>query len=256
MKNKIIIVGYPKSGNTWLCRLTAQTINCPVVGFWKSDHYEIAVEGNDRISDFECYKSHHQFSELNLDEIYKIIYIIRDPRDILYSGIGYFNFIKGNYIDKLFKLSYGHYIISFIKRVSNSKFGFYYKKKRLKRAIFFGDIKLQEWLSVSWEEHVIGYQNKNILFIRYEDLLKDPLTEMKKLVKYLSLDIDNDHILKSIELQSFSNKKRKFESEGDKLKANFLRSGISGSWKNKLSLKERIEFKSQIGNTMSMFNYN
>ena len=30
---KIIIVGYPKSGNTWLTRLTADLVGCPVEGF-------------------------------------------------------------------------------------------------------------------------------------------------------------------------------------------------------------------------------
>ena len=34
MKNKVIITGYPKSGNTWLTRLIAEALDSPVIGFY------------------------------------------------------------------------------------------------------------------------------------------------------------------------------------------------------------------------------
>ena len=63
---KIIVVGYPKSGCTWATRLVAELVGCPVAGFWQSDKKEIAIEGEDRVSDFRCYKSHHQLAELGV----------------------------------------------------------------------------------------------------------------------------------------------------------------------------------------------
>ncbi len=64
-KKKVIIVGYPKSGNTWITRLTAELLNCPVKGFlYEKDNNEIAIEGLNRTSIYECYKSHHQYNEL------------------------------------------------------------------------------------------------------------------------------------------------------------------------------------------------
>ena len=56
MKN-IIVVGYPKSGSTWITRLTAELVGCPITGFWnQSNQNEIAREGQDRTSDFRCFK--------------------------------------------------------------------------------------------------------------------------------------------------------------------------------------------------------
>jgi hypothetical protein len=52
----VIIVGYPKSGNTWVTRLVAELIGCPVVGFLDyDDQPEIAREGLNRRSDYQCF---------------------------------------------------------------------------------------------------------------------------------------------------------------------------------------------------------
>jgi hypothetical protein len=98
-KTKIIIVGYPKSGNTWITRLVAELIQCPVAGFWKTppSYTEIAVEGSNRKSEFECYKSHLSYQSLIKDsrqDKLKLIFVVRDPRDIAISGASYFSFEK------------------------------------------------------------------------------------------------------------------------------------------------------------------
>ena len=47
IKNNIVIAGYPKSGNTWLTRLVAEVLKCPVVGFLEQpQNNEIAIEGS------------------------------------------------------------------------------------------------------------------------------------------------------------------------------------------------------------------
>ena len=78
---EIIVIGYPKSGCTWATRLVAELVGCPVAGFWLSDKEEIATEGQERISDYRCFKSHHQLSELGISPNHsekRLIYILRD----------------------------------------------------------------------------------------------------------------------------------------------------------------------------------
>jgi hypothetical protein len=105
MKKRIIICGYPKSGNTWLTRLTAEIVECPVKGFWDNlSLKEEALEGLDRVSEWECYKSHFCMKRLNVNEDDKIIYVIRNPKDIIVSAYHYF-YIKprNKYVHRLFK---------------------------------------------------------------------------------------------------------------------------------------------------------
>ena len=102
---KIIIAGYPKSGNTWLSRLTANLVGCPVEGFlYNPNNVEIAIEGTERVSDYRVYKSHHQLSELTKEDIQnsKIIYVVRDPRDVLCSFRKMTDNPYPNYLDSIF----------------------------------------------------------------------------------------------------------------------------------------------------------
>ena len=103
MKKRVIICGYPKSGNTWLTRLTAEIIGCPVAGFWCAPaNNDIAIEGGERESEYECYKAHHsiEFMSKTLSHYSngteKLIYVIRDPRDVIISGSHYFRFSPRN----------------------------------------------------------------------------------------------------------------------------------------------------------------
>lgn len=53
---RIIIVGYPKSGNTWLTRLVAQICNSPVAGFLDANHVivnDFVIEGEEKPKSFK-----------------------------------------------------------------------------------------------------------------------------------------------------------------------------------------------------------
>ena len=95
-KRNIVIVGYPKSGTNWLSRLIAEVLQCNFLGDWGFDTINASrIERNNNTSEFQIYKSHHIINDIKNasdKEISKIIYIVRDPRDIVISGAHFFSF--------------------------------------------------------------------------------------------------------------------------------------------------------------------
>lgn len=242
MKN-IIVVGYPKSGNTWLTRLTAELVNCPVVGFWNSDHDEIAREGEDRKSDFRCFKSHHQLHELKIEDNpdeYYIIYIVRDPRDVIVSGAHYFRFERRDQIGKLLmRIPKGLRVCRKIMyKVLNPQTC---RIQKMMNAVIHGSAEVHHWCRIPWNSHYKPYLNGGYLFVRYEDLLSSPERECRRILDYLNIARNDSDIKFAIAKQSLARKRGEFLAKGEEKKAGFMRVGKGGQWKKNLS--ERQEKK-------------
>lgn len=241
MKKRIIICGYPKSGNTWLTRLTAEIVGCPVVGFWCEPFTrEMATEGLERESDYQCFKAHHSIFQMNhtfvgyADGNEKLIYVIRDPRDVIVSASYYFNFR-----------------IPRVKRLFHAQ---KYKLDTLTKGLVKGTHE-GCWLRVPWKEHVMGYLNSGALIVKYETLKANPLSEAKRICEYLNIEKNENHLIASIENQSFEKKKKLFGDSNQPEKANFLRKGISGKWKEVLSSKNIKMINNEIGEFLEKLEY-
>ncbi|MFN2507420.1 MAG: sulfotransferase domain-containing protein, partial [Chthoniobacterales bacterium] len=156
----ILVVGYPKSGCTWIARLVAELIGCPVAGFWKSDKEEIAMEGKERVSEFAVYKSHHTFAELGMDPLrseIRVIYVIRDPRDVAVSGAHHFHFKRFPTIERFFSFSprggklYRHTLYPLLAPER-------YRIGRMTEAVLRGAPELHQTLRISWKAHSEEYR--------------------------------------------------------------------------------------------------
>lgn len=255
---KIIIVGYPKSGNTWLTRLVAEIVQCPVKGFlYGDDDKEIAIEGNLRISEFQCFKSHHQLNEISDDDLRnaKIIYIIRDPRDITLSGMNFF--FRPSIINN-FKSSnkYIKYLISRLNYYYRIVYGLKSVKKDMIKAVLEGNPSVHYWCRISWKEHLTPYmQNSNVNKINYENLLNNPEAEIIKILNYLGLYRSDEEIKNAIEVQSFEHLKNKHSVSKNHYNLKFLRSGKSEQWKDNISVKENRKFVKALKNEFLFFGY-
>jgi hypothetical protein len=250
-KKNIIIVGYPKSGTTWLVRLVAELISCPVYGDWGFETTEaLYKEGSDRDSVYQCFKSHHTYVELQKAselKIHKIIYIVRDPRDIVISGVHYFNF-KRTLFSKMSKFSKATTLLN--KTISNKE-----KKKQMILSVLNGSETVNTWHKNSWQKHYSTYLNKNILFVKYEDLIDSPEIEGKNILNYLKISVPETHIKKSIEKQSFQNKKLEIINSNDKQLKKLLRQGKYGYWKKEFSKKEILLFKNKLKNNQDFYQF-
>ena len=258
MKRKIIIVGYPKSGNTWLTRLTAELVGCPVAGFlyaYRQD--EIAVEGQERESPYVVYKSHHQLSELTAEDRSNadIIYVIRDPRDVYLSGINYFKlrFFRRVNWSKLGKLAP---VFRDADGLINSLYHRINVKRAVRRAVLYGDERVNRWCRTSWGEHVHPYlATENVLKVRYEDLLNEPEAVSASILQFLDLPPTPSHITKAVERQSFARVRNKFTAAGETEKAAFLRRGEAEQWREGMPGKHRARFQKVFGDLLERLRY-
>ena len=256
MKKRVIICGYPKSGNTWLTRLTADLIGCPVVGFWReSGQEDITTEGTDRISDFECYKAHHppnllqeSFGEIG-NGTEKVIFIVRDPRDVAVSAFYYFK-PKATYpkIRKVFRKlrMLKVYFVLFQPE------GPWHQK--VVDSITEGTKELP-WMKVPWNRHTEGHLKSGALVVKYEDLLDAPEGEARRILDYLGLRRSPGEISAAIRAQSFEVKKQIYEERGDRKKAHFLRSGTSGEWRKHMKKRHVRQIEEAFSDTMKKLGY-
>lgn len=249
---EVLVVGYPKSGNTWLTRLVAELIGCPVKGFFEQpNNPEIAIEGGDRQSNYVVFKGHQSFYQVYEKIQHKnLIYVVRDVRDIAISGANFFELHQTNLIDriicKLPKISDYYYKHMFI---SESK-----KIRTMINVLDKGNSSVP-WCQIPWDEHVIEYLTNGVLVIKYEDLLANPELECQKILSHIGIEKSEQEIKTAIKNQSFGTIKEKFKLGNDKRRETFLREGKSGSGKKKLTAKQNKFLTDRFFETLNSLDY-
>ncbi len=251
----ILIVGYPKSGNTWLCRLVAELVDCPYHGFLGQPNApDIGIEGDDRVSRYAVFKGHQPFTKA-----YKrarkasIIHMVRDVRDVVISGAPYFPLMRfpfNNAFARTLK-------VRCVRRICRKFFALRSEQERIQRMIHIvdkGSLALS-WHSMPWDKYVEEYLQQDVLTVRYEDLLLKPIYESKRILLYIGLERDDNKIRQVVHNQSFEVRKKRALAEGDARHIAFLRKGFSGSWRDKLTSQQKEFLKKRFFNTLKRLNY-
>lgn len=113
------------------------------------------------------------------------------------------------------------------------------------KAILYGNYRVSQWCKTSWKEHYKSYIDKEVIFVKYEDLLEKPLIECKRILDYLNIQKDEDGMISSIEKQSIKNVK----------KTKNVRKGESGYWKKQFSNSENNLFINHMSDDLNYFGY-
>tara|TARA_B100001175_G_C19495770_1_gene635200 strand:+ start:282 stop:1070 length:789 start_codon:yes stop_codon:yes gene_type:complete len=122
----------------------------------------------------------------------------------------------------------------------------------------------------SWKDHYISWtlNNKNLLLVKYENLLINPKKELERIItflkNYIDFEFNNEKISNIVETTSFNNLK-KIEKEGnftenafnkiENSKVNFFNLGKDNKWENLLDAKIENEIKKKFYKEMKELNY-
>ena len=250
-KRRVLIAGYPKSGNTWLTRLTAELLGAPVKGFWKEpNNREIAIEGQHRLSDIEVFKGHHSYGAMRRDfSLADVVYIVRDVRDVAISGSHYFSFRPPSWFGKVTMGT--RRLMSAARRDSLEAI----RTCDMILTLADGNEEVSPWCVRPWDEHIYAYLDAGACVIRYEDLLAAPERECRRLLLHFGVERSAAQIQQAIATQSFRAAKQRFIAQGDESRANFLREGRSGSWSTDLSAAQQQFCRERFGTLLSQLGY-
>lgn len=256
----IWVVGYPKSGTTWLrSLLTAYRHEDASVDIGRLDIFNAANRRlidqalgiatsdltHDELRAFlptafkvlakfpggpHFVKTHDSNVQVRDDlplfphEITQgIIHIVRDPRDVAVSARHYWGITQDEAIEAL----------------NNPDRWILHSDAYLQLPIFLSD----------WSTHTESWLNAAVpvFTLRYEDLLSDTVANFSRLLDFCDLKLDHKQVIKAVDACDFSNLQKQEQRSGyhglpHQASAPFFRQGKAGGWKEVLtsSQNERI----------------
>ena len=275
----IWLSSYPKSGNTWIRSIISaleytkdgifnpdclKNINrFPSKTFLKSftnnfqnihEMKKLWCVAQDKINldqKIKYLKTHSlnckidNFAFTNKENTLAIIYIIRDPQNVVTS--------LANHYSLSIEKAKNHMFIPFVTGLKNT----------------INDNYTVDLVG-SWSDHIKSWTNikNNLLIIKYEDLVNNIEKEINKLIEFINkfkeLKANKTKIINAIESTSFENLK-KFEDEGKfnegakniltgEEKKNFYL-GKKNNWKEILDLNVAKEIENKFKKELFQFNY-
>lgn len=164
-----------------------------------------------------------------------VVYIVRDPRDVLLS----FSKHMGESVDQA--------IESLTDRFRTLK------SQEFRVADFLGN----------WAEHVRSYANAdthNVRVFRYEDLRENTAETFAEIVKHVGLEVKMNRIKKAVEITELSKLRDKekqagFTESSPHAKDQFFGKGKVGGWREKLTPKQIYTIEKRFGTVMKRYGY-
>ncbi len=217
--NDIYLVSYPRSGSTWLRVMLAEIMfgrsgdSLMELLFFMPEIGETKYIGEVIRTKPYIVKTHENFSIWpQKKNIKKVIYLIRDPRDVL---ISWYRFQSARF----YKFDFDQFMLDALT----------------------GRMYPGSWQNHvdSWTEESIRKHDLDICLIKYEDLINDNFNELQKIIHFIGIDRDNKKIQEAIDKSSKEIMKKKEQlglwkgAQYEKMK--FIGQATSGQWKESLS---------------------
>jgi hypothetical protein len=236
------VVSYPRSGNTWTRFLIANLVHSDKdVSFTNIEKLipDTSSQSNRALKATirpRIIKTHEYF-----DHRYpKIIYIVRDPRDVVLS---YYDFQR-----KYMQIDDGYPLEQYVDDFVTGKL----------ISIGWG----------TWGENVASWmytrgKRDNFLLLRYEDMIRDTTGELARIAHFLRIDPSADRLQRTIDLSSADRMRALEKQEEDKWVATknrrkdipFVRVAKSGGWRTALPANSVKQIETAWGDLMTTLGY-
>lgn len=178
----------------------------------------------------------------------KIIYIVRDGRDVLISE-RFRNFVE----ESKFLTSEDRRIISDLK-VDSAPFS--NGRRSIFTETFIRNIA-QRWADDLHEIDAEGAKlyGENYISLRYEDLLSQPFDELTRLWKFLNVKNISQSLEKKIHAEMSTNPDEEWQAKRNEDIASFLPKGQAGNWQRLFTLRDKALFKQIAGERLIKWKY-
>ncbi|XP_015724921.1 sulfotransferase 6B1-like [Coturnix japonica] len=238
-EDDVLLVSYPKSGTHWLAGVITKLYNTPVTLTTPIELGDVSkLEELNQLSSKRIIPTHLDYNMLPQhfkSKKCKMIYISRNPKD---TAVSMYHYYQENpnlpTID-----TWTAFLDLFLE----------------------GDVVCGSWFDhfLSWEEHK---NDKNILFLFYEDMKKNLPKIVKEISIFLGISISDEDIQDICKKSSFSEMKKDTEKENSDpshtvcaLTSNrklIFRKGTVGDWKNHFTPKQNLRFEEVFGEKMKL----
>jgi len=229
-ESDVFVVGFPKSGNTWFQYLVAGVMT----GVDVSIASDLLIQN--LVPDIYAERLYHRYyhpmlfksHELPTPTYRRVIYLLRDGRDAM--------------------VSYYHHLAA----LHGQKFSWETM------------IRDAPGLPAPWHSHVDAWMQNpyksEVLVVRYEDLKKDGLKELKRVTEFLRLEVPESRLISAVEAASFTHMREREQKQGwadpswpkDKP---FVRKGKVGSYKEEMPAEALALFMKQASRTLRAVGY-
>jgi len=237
----VFLTSYPRSGNTWTRFLVGNLVHPDepitflnverlVPDMYK--HSDRRLRGLPRpriLKSHECFDPRYK----------KIIYVVRDPRDVAISNY--------HWEMKQRSVRDDYPIEAFVQRWMDG--------------VYWGRVGC-------WADHVTSWLStrqgrEGFLLLRYEDMVTDPEKELAKVARLLGIDAAPDRLARAVKLSSADRMRRLEKDQGDqwvltrgmRQDKQFVRKAEAGDWKSVLPLQSVREIEAEWGGIMSELGY-
>ncbi len=274
MSGILWLASYPKSGNTWMRVFLANLIldepeplelkrinevcssEPNEVWFKPFAKGEVSALGERRIAALRVkaqdraaqlnkniilmkthslYGRDHGYPTISVKASVGVIYIVRDPRDVVISAADHYGLTMDQAIEMM------------------------NDKKARGRGMAGSTV---HELMGSWSDHVrswTGWKHTPLLVLRYEDMLADPYGQLGGVARKVGITLDEARIRRAVEFSSFEKLQAQEAETGFVEKSvnsqRFFRSGRAGTWRETLTADQAAAIERHHAEQMRRFGY-